>query len=237
MYAGSKWARDANPDILMKEGGYHTSSPEIKKIIKNSGLESFEIVDIIEEYEIKIPFGWLNIYEYETYFLQSNDIAKKENWINKHNNTSTIALTSKYWKTEDGKRERSKQRLRYLSNPENMKKHKEALILMNKRQDVREKRSKAMCGANNSFYNKKHTKESLEKISNKRRGKNSWNAIAIELILFDNTIENFRSMNEFYKKTGICRTLFNREFILKKNKIICNSHTKYSQYIGAILKF
>lgn len=91
MYAGYK-IKNANPDLLLKVDGYLTSSNTIKNIIKDEGLESFKILDIIMEDDIMIPFGWNNIYAYESWFLLKNNCAKSDLWYNIHNNSSPIGM-------------------------------------------------------------------------------------------------------------------------------------------------
>lgn len=91
LYAGYK-NKNANPSTFMLEDGYQTSSKSIHNLILSDGLSSFEIVDIILEDEILIPFGWSSIYQFETWFLQFHDCAHSSNWINIHNNQSPIGM-------------------------------------------------------------------------------------------------------------------------------------------------
>jgi hypothetical protein len=79
-YAGCKFGKDTNSETFMKPGGYHTSSENIKKVIDSEGLDSFIITTLLKEDEIG------NVYEFETEFLRTNDIAKNPNWYNCHNN-------------------------------------------------------------------------------------------------------------------------------------------------------
>lgn len=46
LYHGSRTAKNCNPDELLKEKGYTTSSKIIKNIIKEQGLKAFEVVNI-----------------------------------------------------------------------------------------------------------------------------------------------------------------------------------------------
>ena len=81
LYGGSRWVKGCNPDEFMVEGGYHTSSYIVNELITEDGVDSFKIILILTD------FGYgMTAYEYETVFLQSNDIANNENWLNKHNN-------------------------------------------------------------------------------------------------------------------------------------------------------
>jgi hypothetical protein len=76
-YAGSRWAKGCHPDEFMKVDGYCTSSPIVKGLIESDGLDAFKILTI-ERMD--------DPYAYETAFLQDNDCAKSDKWINTHNN-------------------------------------------------------------------------------------------------------------------------------------------------------
>jgi hypothetical protein len=81
LYAGSKWARDANPDnFMIKEGGYITSSNTIKLRIRENGIESFKIR------KIKTFISPKSAYDYETKFLNKVNAKKNSRFYNKHNN-------------------------------------------------------------------------------------------------------------------------------------------------------
>lgn len=93
-YAGAKWSgaptkfsrNGCHPLELLHPSGYHTSSETINAIITEEGLEAFKILEIIEE----TCMNGLSAYEYESKFLQDNDIAGKQDcWFNKHNNLGT----------------------------------------------------------------------------------------------------------------------------------------------------
>ena len=83
LYAGSKWAKGCHPDFFMTPNGYQTSSENVKKLIIQDGLGAFKIISIIPESEC-----FMSVYEYETVFLQSNDIANNDMWLNCHNNNN-----------------------------------------------------------------------------------------------------------------------------------------------------
>jgi hypothetical protein len=80
MYAGSKWAKGCNPAEFMKPNGYKTSSQTIQTIIKEEGLDSYEIL------RIDTYCDNLSVYDYESLFLQTLNCVKSEEWYNKHNN-------------------------------------------------------------------------------------------------------------------------------------------------------
>lgn len=51
LYAGSRWKKNCHPDELLKPDGYLTSSRIIKEIIKDEGIDSFEVYLILTESE------------------------------------------------------------------------------------------------------------------------------------------------------------------------------------------
>lgn len=96
-YAGCRYGKGCHPSELLQPNGYHTSSKSVKQLIESDGLDSFEIIEVIDQESIMIPFGWCSIQDYETFFLSSNDCARNDNWINLHNNwTRPICGTPLY---------------------------------------------------------------------------------------------------------------------------------------------
>lgn len=86
-YAGSKSsAIGSNPDNLLKQGGYYTSSNTIKHIIEKEGLEAFNIIRI-KEFEC----GKKAI-NYETKFLKKVDAKTNPKFYNQHNNNGTYDI-------------------------------------------------------------------------------------------------------------------------------------------------
>lgn len=93
-YAGSRWTtyptafskNGATPEEFLVPNGYHTSSPEIRSIIDQEGLESFTVNEVFTLEDMNIPFGCNSVYEYESWFLKENDCARSIEWFNKHNN-------------------------------------------------------------------------------------------------------------------------------------------------------
>lgn len=83
LYAGSKYGINSNPSNFMTSNGYKTSSLEINNIIKNEGINSFEILRIDTYCDNIHP------YDYETLFLTTHRCANSKKWFNKHNNTRT----------------------------------------------------------------------------------------------------------------------------------------------------
>lgn len=84
LYAGSRWAKNCNPQELMQPNGYKTSSKTIHDLIERDGLESFEIL------RIDTYCDNLHPYDYETIFLETNNCAFSKNWINLNNNTGDL---------------------------------------------------------------------------------------------------------------------------------------------------
>ena len=90
-YAGCRFSKEktkfsyngCHPIELMKIDGYLTSSNLIKTLIKKDGIDSFSVIQILTEEEIKE-----SVLVYETKFLQENDISHNDLWYNMHNNDS-----------------------------------------------------------------------------------------------------------------------------------------------------
>ncbi len=81
LYAGVRIADKSNPQELLKVGGYCTSSKLVKSIIKDEGIESFNI-RYIREFKTKE-----DAVDWETRFLEKVDAANNEKFLNGHNNT------------------------------------------------------------------------------------------------------------------------------------------------------
>nr|QMP83279.1 MAG: hypothetical protein [Caudoviricetes sp.] len=92
MYAGSKWQEGCCPDTFMKEDGYKTSSLTINSIIKNFGLNIFDIL------RIDTYCDGLHVHNYETLFLQTNNCAASLQWYNNHNNDGNMAFGTEQFK-------------------------------------------------------------------------------------------------------------------------------------------
>ena len=81
LYAGSKYAKDANPNNFMTPNGYQTSSKKIHRLIIKDGLSSFEIL------RIDTYCDGVHPYDYETVFLKMiKDSFNYKGWINRHCN-------------------------------------------------------------------------------------------------------------------------------------------------------
>jgi hypothetical protein len=90
LYAGSKWASDANPDKFMIKGGYLTSSNIINLRILENGIESFKIR------KIKTFISPKSAYDYETKFLNKVNAKKNSRFYNKHNNDKITPGTCEF---------------------------------------------------------------------------------------------------------------------------------------------
>lgn len=86
-YAGAKWGKDSNPNMLMVAEGYCTSSKTINDIILKEGLDSFKIIVIKTEYDCG-----MHVYDYETRWLQDHQCAQSNEWFNKSNNHKNYHL-------------------------------------------------------------------------------------------------------------------------------------------------
>lgn len=85
-YIGCKYSKyNCDPNDLLKENGYHTSSNIIKEIIKIDGLDSFEII-ALRNYTDNNSVALLE----ETKFLRKWNIASRLDWFNCHNNETII---------------------------------------------------------------------------------------------------------------------------------------------------
>lgn len=89
--------------MFMIENGYQTSSIAVNNIIKMEGLNAFKIITIKTESECK-----MNVYEYETRWLQDHQCAQSNEWFNKSNNHKNYHLFAKRVFTED--------HIKFLSN-------------------------------------------------------------------------------------------------------------------------
>jgi hypothetical protein len=83
-YAGAKWAKDANPDNFMVEGGYTTSSKIINAAIENHGIEVFTIR------KLRSFTTREDAILYETKFLQKVNAKRNKRFYNGHNNERTL---------------------------------------------------------------------------------------------------------------------------------------------------
>lgn len=175
LYAGAKWEEGCHPSQLLVEGGYTTSSSRINDIIKKEGIDSFEVYLTLTEAECG-----LDVYYYETRFLQTYNISGRENWYNGHNNQSQNAFNNSIFK----KNMLNKYGFEYPSQvPEIQKRMR--VSNKNKTQEELERINslKARPGELNGmygihrkgkdvpFYGKTHSIKSKEKISIKAKGK------------------------------------------------------------------
>jgi hypothetical protein len=83
-YAGAKWARDANPDKFMVEGGYTTRSNTINSIIQKYGIDIFIIR------KIRLFNTAEEVQNYETKFLRKINARKHKKFYNGHNNDGAM---------------------------------------------------------------------------------------------------------------------------------------------------
>jgi hypothetical protein len=79
-YAGCQYSKNSNPNMLLKEDGYKTTSKTVRKIIKEYGVEIFKIR------KIKTFLLGKDAHEYETRFLKKIDARRNPKFYNGHNN-------------------------------------------------------------------------------------------------------------------------------------------------------
>ena len=90
-YAGCRFSKEktkfsnngCHPIEFMQIDGYLTSSKLVKMLIEEDGIDSFSVVQILTEEELKE-----SVLSYETKFLQENNISQNDLWYNMHNNDS-----------------------------------------------------------------------------------------------------------------------------------------------------
>lgn len=91
-YAGSKYGKDANQSVFMKEGGYLTSSNTVLNIISEFGISVFRI-RVLKSFETSA-----NAYDYETKFLKRVNAKSNPRFYNKHNNDHVFSYHDERYK-------------------------------------------------------------------------------------------------------------------------------------------
>lgn len=76
-YSGSKYGKNANPETFWIDGGYFTSSNQIKDLIECFGKDRFEVCKIVR---------MKNAHSFETRFLRRIDAQHHPLFMNAHNN-------------------------------------------------------------------------------------------------------------------------------------------------------
>lgn len=160
LYHGSRTKVGCNPDEFLKDGGYITSSKIVKSIIKEQGLNSFEVV-VIEIFS--------NVKEAviaEELYHKTHDVASNVYYFNQHNAGNKFCASgkktgppsaehrAKISSANKGK-ERSPEHRAKISNTLKGRKHTE---------EAKAKISKAGKG-------RKKTPEAIEKTASKNRGR------------------------------------------------------------------
>lgn len=87
-YAGSSCNKESDPSKFLSKSGYKTSSKIIKKIIKEEGIEAFQIRTI------KLFQSAAEAYRYEKRFLEKVDARNNDRFYNLHNNESDLCLNT-----------------------------------------------------------------------------------------------------------------------------------------------
>ncbi len=218
LYHGSRTAKNCHPDELLKENGYHSSSKIIKEMIKEQGLEAFEIVNI----EVYSDIREARLAEEK--YHKEYDVRGNVYYFNQHNAGEKFSTTGiKCAHSKETIEKISNTLLKYFAdNPEIAKKHSEKLKgrpsgmkghIMSEEQ--RSKISKAryemiernpnviLKGKDHPMYGKKHTEETLDKLrkaSTKLWENEEYRNKVTESLSGENNPNYGKSMSEEQKK-------------------------------------
>lgn len=179
LYAGCKYGttnKGTDSLNLMTRDGYHTSSKVVRTIIKNEGLDAFEIIRIrhFDTADAAI--------EYERRFLKKVNAKMNDNFLNMSNNDGGSAWSNKggYELSEDTKR-----KMRKPKSEETRKRMSEQL--KNKPKEYWKEQAIKRIGM-------KHTNQGLENMGKAQRAR------------FQNESERVKiseSVQEFYRNGGL----------------------------------
>lgn len=214
-YYGVKYGPDANPEILMKPGGYCTSSPHVHSLIEEYGIESFEVQvrKIFETAEEAL--AW------ETKVLTRLKAAQSDDWLNMHNGNGAK------FKPPKEHSEQTKRKMRGRRGPRKIKfrteqtrinlcksvskrlkgkvlteQHKINISKASKGKKkptgFGEKISKAISGENHPMWGKKHTQKAIEKNRQSNSGKKNG------MFGRKHSAETLKKMREKAKQKDIC---------------------------------
>ena len=90
-YIGAKWGpKLTHPDLLLKPGGYTTSSDLINSMIDNEGMSSFEIEEIVIESEL--PDEFESVAEYEIYRIAESKAVISGEYFNGGNTRLKLSI-------------------------------------------------------------------------------------------------------------------------------------------------
>ena len=161
VYYGFRAANKLKPkDDLWKR--YFTSSLKIKQLIKETGIDSFE-VEIRREFKTKEQaIAW------EIKVLRRCKVLIDDRWINQNIAGYIIPTKESRKKISDfhkGKKKSEEHKNKISSSLKN--KPKTSKVYQSK--EYREKMSVLKSGTNNSMYGKKHTDETKQSIGRKNR--------------------------------------------------------------------
>ena len=165
VYYGFRSANAVDPeqDLWNK---YYTSSPGVKQLIEQDGIEAFDV-------QIRKTFNTQEqAVAWETKVLRRMRVLESDRWINQNiagyviptaeSNAKISAYHKGKPKTEDHKRKLSESQ-------------KGISRTYNQTPEYRNKMSEIMQGEGNPMFNKKHTLETKRKISEAKQGSTPWN--------------------------------------------------------------
>lgn len=201
-YAGCKINKDANSSNLMTNKGYKTNSKVIKEIIKNEGLEAFEILKIkhFESPDMALF--------HETKFLQKVNAAENSKFLNLHNGGKNFVNKGGYSLSESTKNKMKKPKAKETIIKQNLEKRNRSKNVYDKMIETRRK--------NGIPWVSDEQKEKIKEFNQRY-----WN---------DQTKEEQRlRMIEFYKKNPISEKTKNKLSALnsgKNNKMYGKKHNE-----------
>ncbi len=161
LYHGSRTKKGCNPDELLKEKGYKTSSKIIKSIIEDQGLEAFEIINI------EIFDNIENARLAEQIYHKKYDVKGNVYYFNQWNAGEKFS-TSGVPRTEEEKRKQS------LAMTGKMIREKNPMFGKPKSQSTITKLRIANSGENHPMFGKPRSEETKQKISNALSGENHY---------------------------------------------------------------
>jgi hypothetical protein len=182
LYAGCKFAEDANPNTFMTEDGYKTSSKDIQQIIDQEGLDTFEIV------KLRIMNDPL---DYETRFLRKVNAAANPKFYNFHNNNIASFGTESY-----------EQMIIKKYGVTNISMNKELKLLANKKQKLT---------LNDPVWKETKGKEKAKNVSRTKSDPIWKETVGNQAVKKANETKSDPVWKETKGKAAIAKTLLNRD--------------------------
>ena len=167
VYYGYRSANRVDPvDDLWKH--YFTSSPGVKKLIEETGADSFD-TEIRQVFETKEQAS-----DWETRVLKRCRVLEDERWINQNVAGYIVPTEESRKKISDYHKDKPKSK-EHKQNLSKSQKGKPKKNSKNQTPEYRALMSKLKSGPNNPMYGKGCTKERARKISEANKGRNAPN--------------------------------------------------------------